>query len=128
MKNIFDNLRILSVILLFLFTAYFCVDLIDVWNWNSKIPVEIAMVAVSAIIGVIMTPIASIFIKKGEYKKYIFIFLSIFVILLVITWKLWFSIEWKQEPQFFSLCFLIPAAGIHFTMLYFLYYGYFKRK
>lgn len=117
MKKIIMWGRIIATSIAFLTILYCVVNMIDVMNGGELVPVEILIITASLSGGLLLAPVAFKVLKRRELKRYMLFTGSILTMLLAITWNLWFNINWKLDPQFLTLSFVIPGFGAHIVTL-----------
>lgn len=119
MKNLTMSIRILITSLLFLCALYIIAAQIDVLGWEHRIPVEIAILAVSAAAGLLLTPIVTHLLRSCEYRRYMLCSAASLLVLLSVTWNLRFNKDWQSFP-FLTWSFTIPGVGTNFLALHLL--------
>lgn len=118
-KNLTGNIRLLMTGLLFLCALYIIAAQFDILGWKYRIPVEIAVAAVSAAAGLLLTPIVALLLRGCDYRRYLLFSTVSLLVLLVITWNLRFNKDW-QTFQFLTWSFTIPGVGTNFLALHLL--------
>lgn len=110
------NLRALITGFLFLCALYIIAAQFDILGWGYRIPVEIAVAAVSAAAGLLLTPVVALLLRGCDYRRYLLFSAVSLLVLLVITWNLRFNKDW-QAFQFLTWSFTIPGVGANFLAL-----------
>jgi FlaA1/EpsC-like NDP-sugar epimerase len=118
MKKLSDHIRIIFVGLLFISVTYCAVLTIDITSWNYSIPVEIAMIALSLVTGLALTPIVTMFLQRNECQRYLLYLIISMAIWLMITYQI--RLRWHYDPQFLTLSFVIPGVISHIAGLHIL--------
>jgi predicted membrane channel-forming protein YqfA (hemolysin III family) len=116
MKKLSETIRITFLGFLFICVIYCAVRTIDIVSWNDPIPVEVAIIALSLITGIVMTPIISMFLQRQECRNYMLYIVIGMTILLVVTYQ--FRTRWHNDPQFLTLSLCIPGVISHFVGLH----------
>jgi hypothetical protein len=117
----FIKMRILVVGLVFLTVTYCAVRMIDIVSWTYPIPVELVVIALSLVMGIVCTPVVSIFVRREEYRTYMGCVVLVMAVLLALTYHFW--TRWHYDPQFFTLSLVLPGMVSHFIGLYVLSRG-----